>query len=81
MNDHVHKIGIIIKPFIRYGCVECFRCMNDLEAMVYLERVLGPEKGMEYWRALRALCEKMRFQWRKGIRWTSDGGVCTFLPE
>lgn len=77
MNDDcVHKLGIIIKQYVVYGCVKCYRRFHILEAMDYLERTLGSEEGMKYWRALRALCEKMRREWKKGVRYEG-----TFLPE
>ena len=76
MNDHIHKIGIIIKPHVAYGCVDCMRRFGTLEVMVYIERVLGNEEGLKYWRTLRSMLEKMRLQWKLGVRFEG-----TWTPE
>lgn len=76
MNDHIHKMGVIAKPFLFYGCVDCKLKFQILDAMDYLERILGNEEGLNYWRALRKMRDEMYLQWRKGVRFEG-----TRLPE
>ena len=68
MNKHIHKIGIIFKPHVAYGCVDCMLRFGTIEALNYIERILGRKEGLKYWRALRAMLDNMRLQWKYGVR-------------
>ena len=63
---HIHKIGVIVR--LMYRCAECKKVFACDDAASYIECTMGYREGLDHWRNLRDMHDRMKIAFRKGER-------------
>ena len=66
LSDRImHTHIIALNNNFKVTCRECGEHLNDEDAVVYLERLLGSFYGLTYWRMIRRKRDKLD-AWKRG---------------